>query len=117
MIGSALDPATELTTDSTIASKQRTGYLDITLVGADNTYSAGKMSFSFFDTSGNAIGGAVSADFSSSFKTFYSGGSAGSTFQALVSFPVTGSVASIGSVTVTVTNAAGTASTSSLTFH
>jgi hypothetical protein len=103
--------------ESTIASKQRTGYLDITLVGADNTYSTGAMSFSFFDSSGNAIGGAIGGDFSSSFKTFYSGGSAGSTFKALVSFPVVGSVASIGSVTVTITNAAGPVSTGALTFH
>jgi len=108
---------TKVVIDSTSASKERTGYLDITIVGADNTYSAGAMTFSFFDTSGNAIGGAASADFTSSFKTFYGGASAGSAFQALVSFPVTGSVAVIGSVTVTLTNAAGSASTGSLTFQ
>jgi hypothetical protein len=103
--------------DSTTASKERTGYLDITITGADNTYSAGAMSFAFVDTSGNAIGGAASADFTSIFKTYFGtvkeGGSA---FRALVSFPVTGSVASIGSVTVTLTNAAGVVSTGSLTF-
>jgi len=48
--------------DSTSASKERTGFLDITIIGADNTYSTGAMSFSFLDTSGNAIGSAVSAD-------------------------------------------------------
>jgi hypothetical protein len=104
--------------DSTTASKERTGYLDITITGADNTYSAGAMSFAFVDTSGNAIGGAASADFTSIFKTYFGtvkeGGSA---FRALVSFPVTGSVASIGSVTVTLTNAAGVVSTGSLTFQ
>jgi hypothetical protein len=103
--------------DSTSASKERTGYLDITIIGADNTYSAGAMSFSFLDTSGNAIGSAVSANFVSTFKTYYGGQTAGSSFQALVSFPVTGSVTTIGSVTVTLTNAAGSASTGSLTFQ
>lgn len=104
--------------DSTSASKERTGYLDITITGADNTYSAGAMSFSFFDTSGNAIGSAVSSDFTSTFKTYFgSVNKGGSAFQAVVSFPVTGSVASIGSVTVTLTNAAGPVSTGSLTFQ
>lgn len=103
--------------DSTSASKERTGFLDITIIGADNTYSAGAMSFAFFDTSGNAIGAAASADFRANFKTYYGGATAGSAFQALVSFPVTGSVATIGSVTVTLTNAAGVTSTGSLTFQ
>ena len=103
--------------DSTSASKQRTGFLDITIIGADNTYSAGAMSFAFFDTSGNAIGSGASADFTANFKTYYGGAAAGSAFQALVSFPVMGSVASIGSVTVTLTNSAGVAKTGSLTFQ
>jgi hypothetical protein len=110
-------PGTSVIIDSTSASKERTGYLDITIIGADNTYSVGAMSFAFFDTSGNAIGSAVSANFISSFKTYYGGQTGGSAFQSLVSFPVTGSVATIGSVTVTLTNAAGTASTGSLTFQ
>lgn len=118
------DPTTELaipgaavTIASATANKERTGYLDITITGADNTYSAGAMMFSFFDTSGKAIGSTVSTDFTSQFKTYYSGDTAGSTFESLISFPVTGSVATIGSVTVTLTNAAGVISTGSLTFQ
>lgn len=103
--------------DSSSASKERIGALDITIVGADNTYSAGAMSFSFFDGSGNAIGSAVSSDFTSTFKTYYGGAKAGSAFQALVSFPVVGSVAGIGSVKVTLTNAAGVVNTGNLTFQ
>jgi hypothetical protein len=102
--------------DSTSASKERTGFLDVTIAGADNTYSAGAMSFAFLDNSGNPMDSA-SADFTSAFKTYYGGQTAGSAFRAVVSFPVTGSVASIGSVTVTLTNAAGLASTGSLTFQ
>lgn len=108
---------TPVMVDSTSASKERAGFLDIAIVGADNTYSAGAMAFSFFDTSGNAIGNAVSSDFTSAFKTYYGGASAGSAFQVLVSFPVVGSAANVGSVKVTLTNAAGTASTGSLTFQ
>jgi hypothetical protein len=108
---------TPVIVDSTNASKERAGFLDITIVGADNTYSAGAMAFSFFDASGNAIGSAVSSDFTSTFKTYYGGAAAGSAFQVLVSFPVVGTVANIGSVKVTLTNAAGVANTGSLTFQ
>ncbi|HEV1284013.1 MAG TPA: hypothetical protein VNU44_01845 [Bryobacteraceae bacterium] len=118
------DPTTKLAilgtpviVDSTSASKERAGFLDITIVGADNTYTAGAMAFSFFDASGNAIGNAVSSDFTSTFKTYYGGAAAGSAFQVLVSFPVVGSVANIGSVKVTLTNAAGVVNTGSLTFQ
>ena len=108
---------TQVIVDSTSASKERTGFLDITIVGADNTYSAGMMAFSFFDANGNAIGSAVSGDFTSTFKTYYGGASAGSAFQVLVSFPVVGSVANIGSVKVALTNAAGVVNTGSLAFQ
>jgi hypothetical protein len=108
---------TPVIVDSTNASKERAGFLDITIVGADNTYSAGAMAFSFFDASGNAIGNAVNSDFTQAFKTYYGGAAAGSAFQVLVSFPVVGSVANIGSVKVTLTNAAGVANTGSLTFQ
>jgi hypothetical protein len=110
-------PGASVIIDSKVASKARPGYLDITITGADNTYSAGAMSFSFLDTTGKAIGEAVNADFTPAFKTFYGGASAGSAFKVLVSFPVTGSSAPIGSVTMTMTNAAGIASTGSLTFQ
>jgi hypothetical protein len=108
---------TPVIVDSTSASKERAGFLDIAITGADNTYSAGAMSFSFFDASGNAIESPVSTDFTSSFKSYYSGASAGSAFKVLVSFPVVGSVANIGSVKVALTNAAGTVNTGSLTFQ
>jgi hypothetical protein len=100
------------------ASKARLGWLDITIVGADNTYTTSLLSFSFFDTAGNAISSAVNVDVALMFKTYYATVKAGgSSFRALVSFPVTGSAAAIGSVTVTMTKAAGPASTGRLTFQ
>lgn len=110
-------PGASVIIDSSVASKARLGFLDITITGADNTYSAGAMSFSFFDTSGKAIGGTLNADFTSAFRTYFAGQTAGSGFKILVSFPVSGSAAPIGSVTLSMTNAAGIASTGSLTFQ
>jgi hypothetical protein len=111
-------PGAPVIVDSATASEEVLGSLVITITGADNTYSTGMMTFSFFDTSGNPIGNAVSADFSSMFKSYYATVNAsGSAFMAQVTFPVVGSVANIGTVTVTLTNAAGQASTGSLTFQ
>jgi hypothetical protein len=104
--------------DSTSASKEVLGSLVITIAGADNTYSTGPMSFSFFDINGNPMNSAPPADFTSAFKSYYAMVSgSGSAFIAQVTFPVMGSVTNIGSVTVTLTNAAGVASTGSLTFQ
>ena len=110
-------PGASVIVDSTSASKERPGFLDVTITGADNTYSAGAMSFSFFDTSGNAMDSA-SANFATAFKSYYATvNKSGSSFIALVTFPVNGSAANIGSVAVILTNAAGVTNTGPLTFQ
>jgi hypothetical protein len=107
-------PGSAIIIDSSSASKQRLGFLDIAITGADNTYTAGSMAFTFFDTNGNPIANS-SADFTGAFKTYYGGQTGGSAFSMLVAFPVNGSVAGIGSVKVTLSNAA-TLTTQTLTF-
>jgi hypothetical protein len=107
-------PATISLTQTSATS--RANDLDVVVTGFDNTYTAGPMSFTFYDTNGNPIGGAVTADFSSSFSAFYQGDVGGSTFLMRVSFPVTGNVATVGSVEATLNNAAGSVSTGSLAF-
>jgi hypothetical protein len=103
--------------ETVTASNQRLGELDVNVVGYDNTYSAGAMSFTFFDTSGNQIGSPIAADFTSNFKTFYSGATTGSTFLMRISFPVQGDQTRVGKVQMTLTNSAGQAQTGSLTFQ
>ncbi len=77
------------------------------MTGFDNTYSAGAMTFTFFDTSGHALPpGAIHADFTQDFRTFFTKAQAGSAFQVRVSFPVTGDTTGIGSVDVQLTNSA-----------
>lgn len=101
-------PATAISIDSAIATR-RTGDLDIQVTGFDNTYSAGVMTFTFSDLSGQALPpGAIRADFTQDFRTFFTKAQAGSAFQVRVSFPVTGDTTGIGSVDVQLTNSAGT---------
>ena len=100
-------PASTISIDSAIATR-RTGDLDIQVTGFDNTYSAGVMTFAFSDISGQALPpGAIRADFTQDFRTFFKNAQAGSAFQVRVSFPVTGDTSGIGSVDVQLTNSAG----------
>jgi len=93
-----------------------TSDLDVTLTGFDNTYAAGAMTFTFYDRSGKLLGAPIQADFSSQFHLLYQGQTGGSAFLMLVSFPVTGNVAAVGSVDVQLTNTAGSTTVSGLKF-
>jgi hypothetical protein len=101
-------PASPISMDIATATR-RVGNLDIQMIGFDNTYSAGAMAFTFFDTSGQTLPpGAIHADFTQDFRTFFTKTQAGSAFQVRVSFPVTGDTSGIGAVDVQLTNSAGT---------
>src|SRR5205807_6439476 len=81
------DPTTTLTVspsaigiDSASATR-RANDLDVEVIGYDNTYTAGAMSFTFYDTSGNTVKpGPIQADFTSAFKLYFATQSAGSAF-------------------------------------
>jgi hypothetical protein len=97
----------------------RAGDLDIQVVGFDNTYSAGSMSFTFYDLAGNRIApGPVAASFTSDFQAYFgSAPGSGSAFQMRVDFPVIGTSQLIGSVDVQLSNAAGVTTIPRLTFQ
>ena len=82
--------------------------LVLSLDGYDNTYSAGQLSFTFYDTSGKTIGGPISYSAESSFQQlFFTNNPDGGLFSLQATFPVTGDVTKVGSVTVTLANSAG----------
>jgi hypothetical protein len=75
------------------------------------------MVFTFFDTSGQMLQpGAILADFTQAFRTFFTKTQAGSAFQVRVSFPVTGDTSGIAGVEMKLSNNAGT-TTTHLTFQ
>ena len=98
------------------SATRRANDLNITVLGFDNTYTAGAMSFTFYDTAGATIGQAIPADFSQAFSSFFKGQQSGSSFLMGVTFPVTGNASTIGSVDVTLTNSAGASHTQRLNF-
>jgi hypothetical protein len=120
------DPATPLPIPpatigiDTLSATRRANDLDIEVIGYDNTYTAGVMSFTFYDKSGNAISpGAIQADFTSAFNSYFTSQAGGSAFLMRVTFPVTGTdaqVAQVAGVDVALTNSAGVAQTQRLRF-
>jgi hypothetical protein len=87
--------------------------LVVTLTGFDNTYSVGQLRFTFYDTSGRILTPtAISVNASSNFHEWFFGESTvGGAFSLQASFPVTGDVTQVGSVTATLANSAGQTST------
>jgi hypothetical protein len=67
------------------------------------------MSFTFYDTSGHALGGALNTDFTSNFRDYLSKSQAGGAFKAVITFPASGDVTQVGGVDIQLTNSAGTA--------
>ena len=91
------------------------GSVEIDLTGFDNTRSAGALSFTFFDASGNPIGAPVPADGSDAFASYYRN-SAGGAFALKAVFPVVGNASQIAAFQAVLTNSAGTAATLRVNF-
>jgi hypothetical protein len=120
--GFAGDPTVSFTLAPTaiaIAStstSRKIAEVDIAITGFDNTYSAGPMTFAFYDKSGAAIGQPVSADFTTNFQKLYQNQTAGSGFLMGLAFPVTGDATQVAAVEVTLKNAAGSVKSARLNF-
>jgi hypothetical protein len=105
-------PAAQVQITSITAQAQASN-LVVTVDGYDNTYTAGQLSFTFYNTSGGVIGSAIAVDASSKFHNYFFGsGSDGGAFQLQASFPVNGDVTQVGSVSMSIQNSSGTTTTS-----
>ncbi len=83
--------------------------LVVTLTGYDNTYSAGALSFTFYDTTGRVLTPtAISVNATPAFHTYFFGETQmGGAFSVQASFPTSGDPTQVGSVAVTVGNSVG----------
>jgi hypothetical protein len=85
--------------------------LVVTVNGYDNTYSAGQLSFTFYDLSGKLIS-PVTVNAAISFQQYFStNNQAGGAFALQASFPVQGDVTQVGSVAIGLTNSQGQTNT------
>jgi hypothetical protein len=91
--------------------------VQVQVTGFDNTHTTGPLTFTFFDTSGNAVApGAVHSDATASFATYFQNSGLGGVFLLTAVFPVTGNPLQIGAFQVQFANSAGTAQTARTTF-
>lgn len=83
--------------------------LVLTITGFDNTYSAGQLSFTFSDTSGHLITASpIVVNAASQFSSyFFTANKAGGAFALQATFPATGSISLVGSVSGQITNSSG----------
>jgi centrosomal CEP192-like protein len=90
-----------------VSSVHRYGDVDVSLTGFDNTYTASELTFTFYNTKGAILSGAIPVDATSSFHQYFSSTTAGGAFSLLATFPVTGDTSQIAAVDVQITNSAG----------
>lgn len=96
----------------------RTGAtLDVNITASDNTFTAGPVTFTFFDRAGASIlPGAIVADRGSDFGKYFQGSDIGGLFLLKANFPVNGNAADVDAVEVEMSNSAGTAKSGRVRF-
>ncbi len=95
----------------TVAATRDASSVSVAVTGYDNTRTAGRLSFSFFDAAGAFIGDPVTADFTVAFYDYFfqTAYNAGGMFKMTARFPVTGGTGTIHAVEVDLMNSAGNA--------
>jgi hypothetical protein len=84
------------------------GAIEVDVAGFDNTRTAGAVTFTFFDSQGNAIApGAIRIDSTAAFAGYFQN-SAGGTFLLKAVFPITGDATQITAFEADLSNATGT---------
>jgi hypothetical protein len=105
--------------DSVIATKTSRA-LTVVINGFDNTRTAGRMTFNFYDSQGEFVGQPVPADFTEAFYNYFFGAATnyGGMFQVTASIPVlTGNTNQISGVAVDLQNSAGNTETKVIRFQ
>ena len=102
---------------TSVQGVRSTAGIQVQVTGFDNTHSAGPLTFTFFDAAGNAIApGAISANATASFSSYFQNSGMGGVFLLTAVFPVTGNPSQIGAFQVQIANSAGTAQTARTVF-
>ena len=104
----------------TITATRGTNSLNVTISGFDNTRTAGRMTFNFYDSAGGIVGQPVPADFTQTFYNYFFGSAAnfGGMFQVMASIPVvSGNTGQISGVQVDLQNSAGDTKTAVTKFR
>jgi hypothetical protein len=101
---------------TTAQGLRSTGSLEVRVTGFDNTRTLSQLSFTFYDTAGNALAPAIITDATRDFAQYFQTSDAGGAFLLRAVFPVTGAASAIASFEVGLTNSAATAKTARTVF-
>ena len=97
------------------SANRRVSDLDVQMTAFDNTRTAGKFNFTFYDLAGKVIQpGSIALDSTADFSRYFAISRVGGSFLMRATFPVTGDAAQIGGVDVEIVNAAGSTKTDRL---
>ena len=108
-------PAPVVVTAATGA--RASGSITLTVTAYDNTRTAGPLTFTFFDASGNPVTpGAIQANAAQAFASYFQASTLGGTFQLKAVFPVTGDASAVASFEVGFSNSAGSSATARTQF-
>lgn len=104
----AIPPAPVTIASAAVA--RGTNSVDVEVAGFDNTRTASRLAFTFYDRAGTPLPpGAIRADATDEFRRYFANTPMGGLFSMLARFPVMGDVAAIAAVEVEIVNGAGTA--------
>jgi hypothetical protein len=91
-----------------VRGTRESGALTVQATGFDNTRSGGKLTFTFYDSSGNAIlPGAIASDATSNFASYFQSSALGGIFALTAVFPVTGSTSEVSAFEMSIANSVG----------
>jgi hypothetical protein len=91
--------------------------IEIQVTGWDNSRSAGELTFSFYDSNGNAIATGIAVNAASAFEQYFSTSTLGGVFGMDAIFPVNPNVSdSVTTAVVQLSNGVGTAQSAQITF-
>jgi hypothetical protein len=106
-----------VTLDSAGANR-RVSDLDVQMIAFDNTRTAGKFNFTFYDLAGKVIQpGVMAVDTTADFGRYFAISKVGGSFLMRATFPITGDATQIGGVEVELVNAAGSTKTRRLSLQ
>jgi hypothetical protein len=103
---------------NSVTAVRQSGAITVQVSGFDNTRTAGKLTFTFYDAAGNAIApGVITADSTQDFATYFHGSTLGGAFALTATFPVTGGASSqVAAFDVAIANSVGTARSARVNF-
>ena len=98
------------------SGRRSSGSIQLSVAAFDNTRTAGRVTYLFYDSGGNLLAPAMTVDSTSGFTAYFASSTEGGNFLLDATFPVSGNASGIAAFEVQMANSAGTATTGRVKF-